>query len=270
MQLSESRAPARGQQTGAWAGCLWAMGPKRPGPSSVTATRGMVQVGNLLASTSIQRFCDLESPHRLVVRTSRCGRDNPGSTPGVDIACAGSATTTTNNPISARRIRQERSHKMAPDAALTNPAGMDTNEPIIGKPATPTQRASGISAMRAPWVRPCAHRSCSAFAKAGRQRNPDRNCKRATHAHTRAREARTNADNHKRRHSHKHAYKHKRRHAHIFARPFENAHAPHKRKNPRGKSREMTQNTRRAHTQTHTNTDTNTNTHTRAHTHAHT
>ena len=23
--------------------------------------------------------------HRLVVRTSRCGRDNPGSTPGVDI-----------------------------------------------------------------------------------------------------------------------------------------------------------------------------------------
>ena len=25
------------------------------------------------------------SPHRLVVRTSRCGRDNPGSTPGVDI-----------------------------------------------------------------------------------------------------------------------------------------------------------------------------------------
>ena len=27
----------------------------------------------------------IESPHRLVVRTSRCGRDNPGSTPGVDI-----------------------------------------------------------------------------------------------------------------------------------------------------------------------------------------
>ena len=25
-------------------------------------------------------------PHRLVVRTSRCGRDNPGSTPGEDIA----------------------------------------------------------------------------------------------------------------------------------------------------------------------------------------
>ena len=26
-----------------------------------------------------------QGPHRLVVRTSRCGRDNPGSTPGVDI-----------------------------------------------------------------------------------------------------------------------------------------------------------------------------------------
>jgi hypothetical protein len=25
------------------------------------------------------------SPYRLVVRTSRCGRDNPGSTPGEDI-----------------------------------------------------------------------------------------------------------------------------------------------------------------------------------------
>ena len=27
----------------------------------------------------------IRRPHRLVVRTSRCGRDNPGSTPGVDI-----------------------------------------------------------------------------------------------------------------------------------------------------------------------------------------
>ena len=27
---------------------------------------------------------DFEGPCRLVVRTSRCGRDNPGSTPGVD------------------------------------------------------------------------------------------------------------------------------------------------------------------------------------------
>ena len=27
-----------------------------------------------------------QSPYRLVVRTSRCGRDNPGSTPGEDIA----------------------------------------------------------------------------------------------------------------------------------------------------------------------------------------
>ena len=28
-----------------------------------------------------------QGPHRLVVRTSRCGRDNPGSTPGVVIFC---------------------------------------------------------------------------------------------------------------------------------------------------------------------------------------
>ena len=30
-------------------------------------------------------LCCTSSPHRLVVRTSRCGRDNPGSNPGVDI-----------------------------------------------------------------------------------------------------------------------------------------------------------------------------------------
>ena len=29
-------------------------------------------------------LCSTSSPHRLVVRTSRCGRDNPGSNPGVD------------------------------------------------------------------------------------------------------------------------------------------------------------------------------------------
>jgi hypothetical protein len=29
--------------------------------------------------------CVGQGPHRLVVRTSSCGRDNPGSTPGVDI-----------------------------------------------------------------------------------------------------------------------------------------------------------------------------------------
>ena len=34
------------------------------------------------------------SPHRLVVRTSRCGRDNPGSTPGVDILCLRAPLTT--------------------------------------------------------------------------------------------------------------------------------------------------------------------------------
>ena len=33
------------------------------------------------ATRAEERCC----PHRLVVRTSRCGRDNPGSNPGVDI-----------------------------------------------------------------------------------------------------------------------------------------------------------------------------------------
>ena len=30
---------------------------------------------------------NFEGPCRLVVRTSRCGRDNPGSNPGLDIFC---------------------------------------------------------------------------------------------------------------------------------------------------------------------------------------
>ena len=35
----------------------------------------------------------INRPHRLVVRTSRCGRDNPGSTPGVvNFTCAPSAS----------------------------------------------------------------------------------------------------------------------------------------------------------------------------------
>ena len=36
------------------------------------------------AAKPSSRLC-AHGPHRLVVRTSRCGRDNPGSTPGVDI-----------------------------------------------------------------------------------------------------------------------------------------------------------------------------------------
>ena len=40
---------------------------------------------NNTASTNIDERRNCRGPHRLVVRTSRCGRDNPGSTPGVDI-----------------------------------------------------------------------------------------------------------------------------------------------------------------------------------------
>ena len=35
----------------------------------------------------------IQSPHRLVVRTSRRGRDNPGSTPGVDRSCSGPSSS---------------------------------------------------------------------------------------------------------------------------------------------------------------------------------
>ena len=36
------------------------------------------------AGSCLLSFCCASSPHRLVVRTSRCGRDSPGSNPGVD------------------------------------------------------------------------------------------------------------------------------------------------------------------------------------------
>ena len=39
----------------------------------------------VICSTSLASCGWEHSPHRLVVRTSRCGRDNPGSTPGEDI-----------------------------------------------------------------------------------------------------------------------------------------------------------------------------------------
>ena len=52
-------------------------------------------------------------PHRLVVRTSRCGRDNPGSTPGVDIllerlhTCCGTAVLWSSKPCKLVDGRRE-------------------------------------------------------------------------------------------------------------------------------------------------------------------
>ena len=50
---------------------------RRPPPRRGRAALG--QVGPLSCISASP-----QGPHRLVVRTSRCGRDNPGSTPGVD------------------------------------------------------------------------------------------------------------------------------------------------------------------------------------------
>ena len=47
-----------------------------------------LSLSHILFLFFLQHFNDVITswgPHRLVVRTSRCGRDNPGSTPGVDI-----------------------------------------------------------------------------------------------------------------------------------------------------------------------------------------
>ena len=45
---------------------------------------GRPYLSPLPAGDHFCRSCSTSSPHRLVVRTSRCGRDNPGSNPGVD------------------------------------------------------------------------------------------------------------------------------------------------------------------------------------------
>ena len=51
--------------------------PQRAGQHRAASTE--------LGSCSFCRTSFFLSPHRLVVRTSRCGRDNPGSNPGSDI-----------------------------------------------------------------------------------------------------------------------------------------------------------------------------------------
>ena len=56
--------------------------------SSWNSSRGRVPLGRLgrrricLTDSHAELLSRHEGPHRLVVRTSRCGRDNPGSTPG--------------------------------------------------------------------------------------------------------------------------------------------------------------------------------------------
>ena len=45
----------------------------------------LVPVSPRLRVARVLQWRSPQGPHRQVVRTSRCGRDNPGSTPGVDI-----------------------------------------------------------------------------------------------------------------------------------------------------------------------------------------
>ncbi len=64
-------------------------------PAAACLRRGVVNTFQHLAQllpvsprlrvAGVLQWRSPQGPHRLVVRTSRCGRDNPGSTPGVDI-----------------------------------------------------------------------------------------------------------------------------------------------------------------------------------------
>ena len=49
---------------------------------------GCVGYRNLITQHDMMLMSNWKRPHRLVVRTSRCGRDNPGSAPGVDKVAA--------------------------------------------------------------------------------------------------------------------------------------------------------------------------------------
>ena len=73
-----------------WLAC-WAHNPKVRGSkprSAMPICRWCPRCSiPLVSGESVDSFpCfGIQGPHRLVVRTSRCGRDNPGSTPGGDI-----------------------------------------------------------------------------------------------------------------------------------------------------------------------------------------
>ena len=55
-----------------------------------------------------------QGPHRLVVRTSRRGRDNPGSTPGVDIFARPGEGATPARPAPLRRLARGTGLRMRP------------------------------------------------------------------------------------------------------------------------------------------------------------
>ena len=60
-------------------------------------------------------------PHRLVVRTSRCGRDNPGSTPGEDIWVGSRASQLRAERPKENRNLCMRSRREKPNSLLSAP-----------------------------------------------------------------------------------------------------------------------------------------------------
>ena len=71
----DRRAISRHGHTSQWRACQDARSRRQLRPKSI-------EVEGLIAHNGQQR----QRPYRLVVRTSRCGRGNPGSTPGEDTA----------------------------------------------------------------------------------------------------------------------------------------------------------------------------------------
>ena len=68
-------------------------------------------------------------PYRLVVRTSRCGRDNPGSTPGEDIFVDGErATLQEASILSTRKHRGPASGGVWLDKSLPAGGGQTAEE----------------------------------------------------------------------------------------------------------------------------------------------
>ena len=62
-----------------------------------------------------------QRPHRLVVRTSRCGRDNPGSTPGVVIFLIGIGASCIGSRVRPRELLADSPQASSTDSAACCP-----------------------------------------------------------------------------------------------------------------------------------------------------
>ena len=80
-----SVASGLGQQRCIWAACSSASRHPRSLSRLLQHHPPQTPAPTSRCEIALPGWAARNSPHRLVVRTSRCGRDNPGSTPGVDI-----------------------------------------------------------------------------------------------------------------------------------------------------------------------------------------